>query len=171
MNCPKCSFNLGDMQPNYCPNCGKKIVVMPQTSTKKFRRVDYLGLLDREHFSDFWNTLSQLDVNDAYTWLQSQQPATFVYVIEMSYNFLLRDVNGKLLREEKDQRHKRLSVECVMKNIVDKNHYRNCKLRPTKFELSKTFSPYKCGNNWWWTKEDCQKAIEDIVEKVKKEDE
>lgn len=164
MNCPKCNFVFGDMKPNFCPNCGKKIILAEDVPKNFIRRVDYLRFLDKGRFLRFWENISPLDAEGAYQWLQEWQPNITVFTIEGTCLFELVNWEGEVC-SKKEVTHT-LSAEEVKEWLTNK-HRENCKFKPKKTYLKKNSSPYTYGEKWWWTREECELAIKESIDSAK----
>ena len=158
INCPKCNYDFGDNQYNFCPKCGKK-VQDPKNQRVTFRRVDFIRFCDGERFSEIWKQISPLDENGAYKWLQEAQDDISAFVIQAEYDYAFTDCKGchhGPVRRTSDW----VSVSEAKNMLLRSDTYTNCTFYPKQVNLRYNTSPYSLGSKFWWTKEECDAAID-----------
>lgn len=164
MKCQKCAYEFGDLKPNFCPNCGKKVYYQPvKRSTMK--NVDFLRFLDLEEFKKDWEKIGSLDAEGAFLWMQQDHPDVFVYVIKAKYERKTYNYYGEYLRTEEGSYDR--STISEMKDILQNESktfkYLRCNFAPRKVLLTKQFAIGKLGESWWWTEAECKAAIDETL--------
>lgn len=164
MNCVKCGFNFGNMQPNFCPSCGKKVFYQP-IKRSAMKNVDFLRFLDLEGFKKDWEKIGGLDAEGAFLWMQQDYPDVYVYVIKAKYERKSYNFRGEYLstNEGAFDRVTVSEMKGLLQNESNSNKYLRCDFAPRKVLLTKQFAIGKLGESWWWTEAECKAAIDETL--------
>lgn len=169
MKCNKCNYDFGTSNPNYCPNCGKKI--NGEEIKTKYRNIDIfrMCLVDNNKFEEFCGKKLESNIKDIRSWLlKGSVENYFAYCIVAEFDWNRFDYYGKYLGIEHGV-IKRASINQIQEMFLNTKCYSNIKLRSLETKVSYQFGINTYRVNWWWYKEECDSAINEIINKYGKE--
>ena len=164
----KCSFDFGGLNPNYCPNCGKRISI--NVARKSIQNIDLFRLCtaDKDRFEAFFKKMPSLNCEDIRNWLLDYVENPSVYCIVAEYDYVNRNFNGEYVSKE-HRTLKRASIQDVQDRFLDSKSYSNIKLYSQETLVTKTFGAGKYRENWWWDKQECESVIHELISRHGKE--
>lgn len=154
MNCPKCNYDFGTLEPKYCPNCGKK-VAPKEEKPNNFRNLDYLRFADYPRFTECLQSAPVLDPcsKEFFEWAFAPHDPVEVYVIKAEMTVLLRNHSGSL-RDTWDKTDSRVDEAHMWEYLTARDTYHGVRFSVCPVVLSSRFSPALMNKNWWWHKEE-----------------
>lgn len=164
MKCDKCNYDFGNLNPNYCPNCGKK--AKKDVINKRYKNIDLFRMcaVDKDRFANFWEKKPSSNIEDIRKWLLASTESASVYCIVANYDRDIINVENKYLGTHHGT-IKRASVEEIQNMFLHTKSYSNIELRLLETTVSSACSLNKYRENWWWNKEECESAINEIISK------
>lgn len=149
MKCLRCAYSFGDLRPNYCPNCGKKVPADLEADDKSLKNVEVWCYIPFDMFKKEWEEIKGLDAEDAFVWLTERHEPIPVYTIETVRKW----------REHKPKTFCKISTDDLYDYLIRDPGYITAAY-PRKTSLKRVYTPDTFEKSWWWTKEDCIAAIQ-----------
>lgn len=152
MLCEKCKYDLGDSPLNYCPNCGKRIIVEEES---KLENLDYLKYIGFDKFVPIWEKIHQYSSEEAFKWINGKCKPAYIFTIKLTIRF-------------EGTRYRNI-VRASLSDIVyyAKEYGDRCEAKIKCSKLNTSVSPKKFGENWWWEEEDCKAALGEALKEAK----
>lgn len=145
MNCKKCGNKINVKDAKFCPFCG--VEVEQKQDLAGYTRMQYFQYTGDEEFRSVWEEIRNMNVDEALSWLRSNPPAKYIYKIcakgSKKGNIRTHSIN-----------------KCDVLEYAKHGFY----IFPNEGKLTLGILQGYHNSNIFYTKEECEKTIKEIVE-------